>query len=81
MRPITRIWVHFLILNFDKTLTFIAAKNQHDMLAAFAKEEGKSLHRDLPSEERRSAIEQKVKFFLIFENLEKTQISDKHSRY
>ena len=30
------------------------------MLAAFAKEEGKSLHRDLPSEERRSAIEQKV---------------------
>ena len=34
----------------------LAAKNQHDMLAAFAKEEGKQLHRDLPEDERKFEI-------------------------
>ena len=39
---------------------FLAAKNQHDMLAAFAKEEGRHLHRDLPEDERRSEIEHSI---------------------
>merc|ERR1712141_769477 len=38
----------------------LAAKNQHDMLAAFAKEEGKQLHRDLPEDERKFEIEHSI---------------------
>lgn len=36
----------------------LAGKTSNDMLAAMAKEEGKSLHRDLPDDERRSELEQ-----------------------
>lgn len=36
----------------------LAGKTSNDMLAAVVKEEGKSLHRDLPEEERRSELEQ-----------------------
>jgi len=51
-----QIRVRVRFLNFN----FLAAKNQDDMLAVFAKEEGQKLHRDLPERERRNTIEQTI---------------------
>ena len=58
---IKKVVFFILVILYESLLyyfLFLAAKNQDDMLAVFAKKEGEKLHRDLPEGERKSTIEQ-----------------------